>query len=106
MVESCVPRYFFDIHDGKHLIRDDVGTDCIGSDAIRAEAIITLPAIARDVIPKEGDQQTLTVIVRNTSNITVFTAILTFASIWLGEDLSLATDDFNQTGHIPLTWGR
>jgi hypothetical protein len=106
MVESCVPRYFFDIHDGKRLIRDEVGTDCSGPDAVRAEAVMTLPMIARDVIPKEGDQQTLTVIVRNTSNLTVFTTILTFASIWLGEDVPPVIGASNQTEHVPLTWGR
>ena len=99
-------RYFFDIHDGQHLTRDDVGTECSGPDAIRAEAMTALPAIARDAIPKDGDRQALTVIVRNASNLTVYTATLTFASIWLGEDAPPVAEEPNRTEHIPLLWGR
>ncbi|UHC20005.1 hypothetical protein LRS73_34095 (plasmid) [Methylobacterium currus] len=76
-------RYYFDIHDGQKLVRDDIGTECRDPDVVRAEAMTALPAIARDVIPKDGDRQALTVLVRNTRNMTVFTATLTFASIWL-----------------------
>ncbi|SFU53466.1 hypothetical protein SAMN02799631_01047 [Methylobacterium sp. 174MFSha1.1] len=86
-------RYYFDIHDGQHLSRDNVGTECSGQDAIRAEAMTALPAIARDTIPKDGDRQALTVIVRNASNLTVYTATLTFASIWLGEEVPPALED-------------
>jgi hypothetical protein len=99
-------RYYFDIHDGQHLVRDDVGTECSDPDAIRAEAMTALPAIARDTIPKDGDRQALTVIVRNARNLTVFTATLTFASIWLGEDIPPVADDPDDAGYVPLLWGR
>ncbi|WP_246775839.1 DUF6894 family protein [Methylobacterium aquaticum] len=97
-------RYYFDIHDGQHLIRDNVGTECGGPDVIRAEAMTALPAIARDTIPKDGDRQALTVIVRNASNLTVYTATLTFASIWLGEEMPPTSDDLDRAEHSPLLW--
>jgi hypothetical protein len=99
-------RYYFDIHDGQHLTRDEVGIECRDPDAIRAEAMTALPAIARDAIPKDGDRQALTVIVRNASNLTVYTATLTFASIWLGEDVPPVADDPDQERGVPLIWGR
>jgi hypothetical protein len=95
-------RYYFDIHDGRHLIRDNVGTECSGPDAIRSEAMTALPAIARDTISTDGDRQALTVIVRNTRNLTVYTATLTFASIWLGEDVPLVADDPDQLDDVPI----
>lgn len=95
-------RYYFDIHDGHHLTRDDTGTECHGLSGIKAQAMAALPAIARDIIPKDGDRQALTVLVRNTSNLTVYTATLTFASIWLGEDRPSAAEDPDQAEHVPL----
>ncbi|GJD66946.1 DUF6894 family protein [Methylobacterium frigidaeris] len=99
-------RYYFDIHDGQHQTRDDVGTECSSSDAVRAEAMSALPAIARDVIPKDGDRQALTVIVRNARNLTVYTATMTFASIWLGEDAPFVAENPDQEEHSPIVWGR
>jgi hypothetical protein len=45
-----------------------------------------LPAIARDTIPKDGNRQSFTVLVRNERDLTVYTATLSFAGLWLGED--------------------
>ena len=78
-------RYYFDIHDGQALIRDTEGSECIDGDAVRQEAMGTLPAIARDVIPTDGDKQAFTVSVRNEDNIKVYTATLTFAGLWMGD---------------------
>lgn len=78
-------RYYFDFHDGFRLVRDDVGSECSGQEAIRTEAMHVLPAIARDSIPKDGDRQAFTVLVRNKDNLTVYTATMTFAGLWLGE---------------------
>ncbi|MCE4226766.1 hypothetical protein HCU64_23780 [Methylobacterium sp. C25] len=78
-------RYYFDIHDGHSLIRDDVGDECADAKVIRRLAMETLPQIARDEIPKDGDQQAYTVVVRNESNVTVYTATLAFAGLWLGD---------------------
>ncbi|WP_279356178.1 DUF6894 family protein [Methylobacterium indicum] len=98
-------RYYFDIYDGQSLIRDDFGIECRDPDAIRAEAVTALPAIARDAIPKNGDWQAVTVIVRNASNLTVFTATLTLASIWLGEDVPPGADDTDQRGGCTASLG-
>ncbi|GJD66325.1 DUF6894 family protein [Methylobacterium frigidaeris] len=80
-------RYYFDIHDGQWLTRDDVGFDCDGQEAIRTEAMQVLPAIARDGVPKDGNRQAFTVLVRNEDNLTVYTATMTFAGLWLGEEV-------------------
>lgn len=88
-------RYYFDIHDGFRLFRDDVGSDCSGQEAIRTEAMHVLPAIAWDSVPKDGDRQAFTVLVRNEGNLTVYTATMTFAGLWLGEEVPLAEAEAN-----------
>lgn len=80
-----MPRYFFDIHDGFQLQRDTVGSQLDGAAQIRHEAMQALPAIARDEIPKDGDKQAFTVLVRDENNLTVYTATLTFAGLWMGD---------------------
>jgi len=98
-----MPRYFFDIHDGHHLIRDAIGIECSHPDDIRSEVLSTLPAIARDVIPKDGQRQALMALVRNASNLTVYTATMTIAELWLGEDPPpcLADDDTDDAASAP-----
>ena len=78
-------RYFFDFFDGT-VMRDPVGYECAGPEDIRHEVMKALPEIAKGAIPQDGDKQAFTVSVRNESNLTVYTATLTFAGIWLGED--------------------
>jgi hypothetical protein len=78
-------RYFFDFYDGE-LHRDTAGYECKGHDDIRLEAMRALAAIAKDRVPQDGNKQAHTVLVRNKKNLTVYTATLTFAGIWLGED--------------------
>ncbi len=80
-----MPRYFFDIHDGRVFVRDSVGTECSGPEQIRQEAAQTLPLIAQATIPADGDQQAITVLVRDEQNLTVYTATLTFAGLWMGD---------------------
>lgn len=87
-----MPRYFFDIHNGSALSRDPIGTECDGSEGIRYEAMRTLPAIARDEIPRDGDRQAFTVMVRDERNVTVYTATLTFAGLWVGADILAAEE--------------
>lgn len=87
--------YFFDMYNKNRFVRDPVGTECDGFEAIRREAMHTLPNIARDEIPRDGDRQAFTVLVRDTDNLTVYTASLTFAGLWIG-DVPIpeqATDD-------------
>ena len=84
--EMPVARYYFDIHDGRSLMRDGVGSECDGPGAVRTEAMVALPEIAQGAIPKDGDRQAYTVLVRNACNLTVYTATLTFVGLWLGEE--------------------
>lgn len=81
-----MPRYFFDIHAGSKFSRDANGMECDGMGAIRHQAMRALPSIARDEIPKDGDRQAFTVLVRDLNDITVYTATLTFAGLWIGDD--------------------
>ena len=78
-------RYYFDIHDGHALRRDPEGSECADPGAIKDEAMSTLPAIARDVIPTDGDKQAFMVLVRDENNVTVYTATLTFAGLWVSD---------------------
>ena len=78
-------RYFFDLYDG-HLRRDPHGVECAGPEEIAQEAMQALPDVAKGKIPENGQKQVYTLLVRNERNLTVYTATLTFAGIWLGED--------------------
>ncbi|MBB3903984.1 hypothetical protein GGR33_003498 [Methylobacterium brachythecii] len=52
----------------------------------------SLPEIARDEIPKDGDQQAYTVLVRDEHNLTVYTATLTFAGLWVRDPSKLGRE--------------
>jgi hypothetical protein len=80
-----MPRYYFDIHDGQALRRDVEGSECDDDEAVRHEARHGLPEIAKGIIPKDGDKQAFTVLVRDENNVTVYTATLTYAGLWLGD---------------------
>ena len=77
-----MPRYFFDIHDGGSS-RDDTGTECSDDEAARKIAIRTLPDIARDEIPKDGDQRSFVALIRDENGHPVFSATLSYAGVWL-----------------------
>jgi len=80
-----MPRYFFDFHDRPSFRRDAMGTECDGFEGVRFEAMKTLPQIACDLIPTDGDRQAFTVLVRDEKDNTVYTATLTFAGLWMGD---------------------
>ncbi|KAA0125323.1 hypothetical protein CIW48_03040 [Methylobacterium sp. P1-11] len=80
-----MPRYFFDICYGSTFARDPTGSECDGMVAVRDEAVRALPAIARDEIPRGGDRQAFTVLVRDENDITVYTATLMFTGLWIGD---------------------
>ncbi len=80
-----MPRYFFDIHDGTKFARDALGAECDGREDVRFQAMHALPSIARDEIPRDGDRQAFSVLVRNENDVTVYTATLTFAGLWIGD---------------------
>lgn len=79
-------RYFFDFADGE-TTRDRVGEDCGGREDISSAVMKALPEIAAGKIPDDGDEQAFTMAVRNESNVTVYTATVTFAGRWLGDDI-------------------
>jgi hypothetical protein len=59
-----MPRFCFDIHDGDDFIPDNEGLDLEGVEDAKAEAVNTLPDMARDGLP-EGDSRDFVVIVRD-----------------------------------------
>ncbi|GJE41500.1 DUF6894 family protein [Methylobacterium soli] len=77
-----MPRYFFDVHNGGPQF-DDTGTELAGSDEARAMAKSLLPDIAREEIPKGGDQSAYTVMVKDGGGQSVYSATLTFAGLRL-----------------------
>ena len=78
-----MPCYFFDIYDPK-LTHDDVGVDCADLEAVRLQAKRTLPDMARDLLPLDGDHQFISVVVRDEQNQTVYTATLAFNGLTVG----------------------
>lgn len=81
-----MPRYFFDVHNGNRhhgFERDEEGTDCPDFEAARVQAMATLPEIGRWEIPRDGDQQTFTVLVRNETGSIIYTATLSFTGLRL-----------------------
>ncbi|AWN40762.1 DUF6894 family protein [Methylobacterium durans] len=77
-----MPRYFFDVHDGGPDV-DDTGTELAGPDEAYAKAKSLLPNIAREDIPKGGDQSTFTVLVRDEDDYPVYSATLTYSGVRL-----------------------
>ncbi|WP_336490266.1 DUF6894 family protein [Methylobacterium nigriterrae] len=77
-----MPRFFFDVHDGGPEF-DDTGTELSGPDEARQKAKRLLPDIAREDIPKDGDQRTFTVMVKDETGHPVYSATLTYAGLWL-----------------------
>ncbi|MCO6050624.1 hypothetical protein NGM99_12605 [Mesorhizobium sp. RP14(2022)] len=79
-----MPLYFFDtFENGTHIV-DDHGHDCVSHEEVRLEAMRVLPSIAREEIPKDGDRQAFTVLVKDEAGAPVYSATLTFAGLWLG----------------------
>ena len=77
-----MPRFFFDVHDGFNK-RDDEGTVCADVQAAALEAKLLLPEIARHEVPKDGERQTITVLVTDEEGHPVYSAALCFVGTWL-----------------------
>lgn len=77
-----MPRFYFDIHDGGST-RDDEGTECSDLEAVRRQAMRTLPDVARDDLKSDGDRRTFTVLVTDEDGRPVYSAALTFTGLWL-----------------------
>ena len=78
-----MPRFFFDTHDGGHSICDDEGIELASSDAAGRQALASLPDIARDVLPGDGDRHDITVDVRDETGRLMFTATLSLVARWI-----------------------
>ena len=78
-------RYYFDIHDGQELVRDDVGSECASPEAVREEATGALNEISQISILNTSDRQTYAVLARDESGVAVYIAMQTFTGLWLGE---------------------
>jgi len=88
-----MPRYFFDTHDGEHELRDEEGSEILGLQEARDEAIRVLPGIARDVLPGGGDRGDFVSTVRDERGQLVFRATLSLRL------------DLNSDGLIPAPDG-
>ena len=71
-----MPRYFFDVHDGKHMI-DDVGVGLADADAARRQVWTTPPALAGDREAGANTACHLRMDVRNEVGDALFYAALT-----------------------------
>ena len=80
--ESPVPRYFFDINDGRHE-RDEEGLDCADLQAAVREAKKLLPEIAANEVPQDGERQAITVLVTDADGKAIYMAALTYTGAWL-----------------------
>lgn len=77
-----MPRYFFDIHDGR-TVRDYEGTGYPGPHEAAQHAKRLLPEIAVHEVPANGEHQALTVLVTDDEGHPVYSAALTYIGIWL-----------------------
>jgi len=58
-------KFYFDIRDGAELTRDDVGVELPDANAARLQATIALTEMARDYLPRDGDERRLSIHVRD-----------------------------------------
>ncbi|WP_336485528.1 DUF6894 family protein [Methylobacterium nigriterrae] len=77
-----MPRYFFDIDDGRLLVHDSEGTECASVLEARAEAIQALAQIMKDDTP-ERDNVRYSVTVRRADGAPVYRTSLSLAGTWL-----------------------
>jgi hypothetical protein len=71
-----MPRYYFDTDDGQHFIKGQEPFDLYGLKEARLQAQAALADIARDHVPGNGDQRTMTCRVRDESGKIVLLASL------------------------------
>lgn len=72
-------RYFFDIFDGDHWSRDDIGHDLENDGRARYQAVLGMCEMAREQLPGNGATMDLAVRVRNASDV-AFTVRLDFST--------------------------
>ena len=57
-------KFYFDIEDGEELTADDAGVELPDLNAARLQATIALTEMARDYLPRDGDERRLAIRVR------------------------------------------
>ena len=60
-------RYYFDIRDGDHVSRDEVGVELRNIDAAHTEAAVAVTEMARDYLPSDGPHRVLGIHVRDST---------------------------------------
>lgn len=60
-------RYYFDIRDGDHMSRDEVGVELRSIDAAHTEAAVAVTEMARDYLPSDGPHRVLGIHVRDSA---------------------------------------
>ncbi|KQO73422.1 hypothetical protein ASF58_22895 [Methylobacterium sp. Leaf125] len=77
-----MPRYFFDIHDGK-ILRDEEGTDLPGPEEAACYAKTVLPEITAHEVPRDGEHQAFSVLVTDEDGHPIYSAAMTYTGTWL-----------------------
>jgi CheY-like chemotaxis protein len=80
-----MPRYFFDLDNGKANFVDTIGTDLVGPQSVRSDAIGFLAAVFKDQAHDDRDPAYL-VRVRDEAGRVVFTTALSLQSNWQGAE--------------------
>ena len=77
-----MPRYFFDIHDGR-IDRDEDGIECADLQAAVLQAKKAVSSIAATEVPKDGERHTFTVLVTDETGQAVYLPAMTYTGTWL-----------------------
>ena len=74
-----MPRFYFDINVGVgEFDRDDHGTECTDLEAARGKILASLPDLSGLITEEGGDDQAVTILVRDEGGSGVYKATLTF----------------------------
>jgi hypothetical protein len=82
-----VLRFYFDIHDGE-IQRDEEGLECQTIEAARARVMASLPDVAELITSNNGDNQAVTVMVRDEEGSQIYAGTLTFTGCRLNGEAS------------------
>lgn len=72
-----MPKFFVDFQDGITIHEDDEGSDLLGFEQARNEAVAMLPQVARDELP-DGEHREFVATVRDENGVALYRATLTF----------------------------
>lgn len=72
-----MPRYFFDLHNGSGLHRDQIGDELDDFEQAREQCQTLLPDIVRDELP-DGELHTVTCTVRDETDRIVYRGEITY----------------------------